>query len=88
MSERRTATSTRERLAPLAHDRGAAAVTLVALDFFFDAGSFAAEVSQVVELRTANITTSFHLDLCNGGTVRLKHALDAFAVRNLPDCKR
>src|SRR5262245_60822029 len=57
-------------------------------DLLFDAGGFAAEVSEVVKLRSANITTSFHLDLRNSGTVGLEYTLYPLAVRNLSHGKR
>ena len=50
------------------------------LDLFFDAGSLAAEIAQVVELRSAHITTSFHLDFRDSGTVSLEHTLYPLAV--------
>ena len=59
-----------------------------ASDLLFDARGFAAEISQVIELGSANITTSFHLDLRDSGTVGLEHALYALAVRNLSHRKR
>src|SRR5688572_22803115 len=71
-----------------ASDPMRAAATPNALDLFLDAGSLAAEIAQVIELGPADIATSFHLDFGDGGAVRLKHALDAFAVRNLSDRKR
>src|SRR5215831_8734930 len=53
-------------------------------DFFFDACGLAAEVPEVIELRSAHITTSFHLDLRHGRTVSLKNALYPLPVRDLP----
>src|SRR5882672_4390771 len=57
-------------------------------NFLFDASSFAAEVSEIVELGPANITTSFHLDFRDSGTMGWEHALYPLAVRDLPDGKR
>src|SRR5690606_36442340 len=34
-------------------------------DFFFDSGGLAAEIAQVVELRSTDIATPLHFDLCN-----------------------
>src|SRR5258706_2509983 len=65
-----------------------AADTRAASDLLFDARGFAAEVSEVVQLGSANITTSFHLDLRDRRAVGLEHAFHAFTVRDLADRKR
>src|SRR6188508_3262865 len=81
-----TAAPTHASLAVI--DPTRAKATPNALDLFLDTGSLAAEIAQVIELRPADITTSFHLDLSDGRAVRLKNALYALAVRNLSDRKR
>src|SRR6185295_14413949 len=51
--------------------------------FFFDAGRFAGQIAQVVQLGAAHVAATLDRDRADRRAVRLKHALDAFAVGNL-----
>src|SRR5687768_3321894 len=59
-----------------------------ALHLFFDAGSLAREVAQIVELGATHVAAALHGDRADRRAVRLEHALHAFAVRNLAHGER
>src|SRR5690606_34343421 len=50
-------------------------------DAFLDARLAAGEFAQVVQLGTAHVSTTLHLDVGDGRAVGLEHALHALAVR-------
>src|SRR5580704_7750966 len=52
-------------------------------DLLVDAGCFARQLTQVVQLRTAYIAAALHADFADRGAEGLEHALDTFAVGNL-----
>src|SRR5690606_31592203 len=54
---------------------------------FNDTSSLTAEVTQVVKLRAANLTTTNNFNAFNQWRVNWEYALYAFAVRNLTYCK-
>src|SRR5690606_24070286 len=60
----------------------------LASDLFLDTSGLAAALAQVIELRATHVAATLHLDVRDGRAVRLEHALDAFAVRDLAHRER
>src|SRR4051812_33835588 len=58
------------------------------LHLFFDAGSLAGQIAQVVELGATHVAATLDRDRADRRAVGLEHALHAFAVRNLADGER
>src|SRR5436190_1578883 len=65
--------------------RRSSAVGFLALALFFDAGGFAAEIPEVVELCASDPAMAFNLDLIDRRGVEGEHPLHADAARNLAD---
>src|SRR5690606_39624317 len=57
-------------------------------DLFLDTRGLSAALAQVVELRASHVTAALDLDLGDRRAVRLKHPLDALAVRDLAHGER
>jgi hypothetical protein len=56
-------------------------------NFFFDACRFAATLTQIIEFRTTNVTTTLQLDFRDAGAVGLEYAFHPFTMRNFSDGK-
>src|SRR5436190_6911542 len=65
--------------------RRSSAVGFLALALFFDAGGFAAEIPEVVELCASDPAMAFNLDLIDRRRVEGKHPLHTDAAGNLAD---
>src|SRR5262249_2206396 len=59
-----------------------------ASDLLFDAGRFAGQIAEVVQLGATDAAAALHRDVADRRAVGLEHALDALAVRNLAHRER
>ena len=58
-------------------------MSLALTNLFFDSRRLAAALAQVIKFCTAHITTTFHRDIRDARTMRLKNTLHTLAMRNL-----
>src|SRR5579863_10474261 len=65
--------------------RGSSFVLRAVVLPFDDACRLAASAAEVIKLGAAHLTAAHHLDRVDHRRIEREHALDAFAVRNLPD---
>ena len=52
------------------------------LELFFDSGSLAGKTAQIVKLGSSDVTATLDFNVTYQRAVRLKHALNAFTMRN------